>query len=165
MLLRLMVMMPPSPLLLLLSLRVLSLLSLVWSWLAVDQGGGKTRSLLIGINYVGQQGELAGCHNDVAMMKAYIGTHVSCTKGTWLLLSTRPNSLLPWPPRSFGDAFVDYAYVRYQGLSCFVVILCFRGAKRLCTCLRFLLLPFGFALLSCPKQSLPLEIDGSHKRG
>lgn len=42
-----------------------------------SQGGGKTRSLLIGINYTGQQGQLAGCHNDVDMMKNYITTHVS----------------------------------------------------------------------------------------
>ena len=41
-----------------------------------QQGGGKTKSLLIGINYVGQQGQLAGCHNDVDMMKKYITTHV-----------------------------------------------------------------------------------------
>lgn len=44
-------------------------------YLINPSGGGKTRSLLIGINYVGQQGELAGCHNDVSMMKAYIATH------------------------------------------------------------------------------------------
>lgn len=37
-------------------------------------GGGKKRALLIGINYVGQQGELKGCHNDVVMMKQYIET-------------------------------------------------------------------------------------------
>ncbi|CAB1101079.1 unnamed protein product [Ectocarpus sp. CCAP 1310/34] len=38
-------------------------------------GGGSTKCLLIGINYIGQQGELAGCHNDVDMMKEYITTH------------------------------------------------------------------------------------------
>ncbi|CAM9316885.1 unnamed protein product [Ectocarpus sp. 6 AP-2014] len=38
-------------------------------------GGGSTKCLLIGINYIGQQGELAGCHNDVDMMKKYITTH------------------------------------------------------------------------------------------
>uniref|UniRef100_A0A7S0EWY7 Peptidase C14 caspase domain-containing protein n=1 Tax=Hanusia phi TaxID=3032 RepID=A0A7S0EWY7_9CRYP len=31
-----------------------------------------TKALLIGINYVGQQGELRGCHNDVLQMKDYI---------------------------------------------------------------------------------------------
>lgn len=33
---------------------------------------GKTRALLIGINYYGQSGELAGCVNDVKMMKRAI---------------------------------------------------------------------------------------------
>lgn len=41
-----------------------------------EKGGGSTKCLLIGINYIGQQGELAGCHNDVDMMKKYITTHV-----------------------------------------------------------------------------------------
>lgn len=62
-----------------------------------EQGGGKTRSLLIGINYVGQQGELAGCHNDVKMMKAYIATHVSCRIDVALsfsLSTTHPISYL-----------------------------------------------------------------------
>ncbi len=40
------------------------------------QGSGKTKCLLIGINYIGQQGQLNGCHNDVDMMKKYITTHV-----------------------------------------------------------------------------------------
>lgn len=35
-------------------------------------GGGIKRALLIGINYVGQQGELKGCVNDVATMKTFI---------------------------------------------------------------------------------------------
>ena len=30
------------------------------------------RAVLIGINYVGQQGELSGCHNDVRNMKEYL---------------------------------------------------------------------------------------------
>jgi len=33
---------------------------------------GTKRAVMIGINYVGQQGELAGCHNDVGNMKRYI---------------------------------------------------------------------------------------------
>ncbi|KAL1495267.1 hypothetical protein AB1Y20_017127 [Prymnesium parvum] len=41
----------------------------------VGGGGGKKRALLIGINYVGQQGELRGCHNDVLSMKQYIEKH------------------------------------------------------------------------------------------
>mmetsp|Transcript_41601 Transcript_41601/g.50616 ORF Transcript_41601/g.50616 Transcript_41601/m.50616 type:complete len:313 (-) Transcript_41601:202-1140(-) len=37
-----------------------------------DGATGQRRALLIGINYVGQQGELSGCHNDVGNMKKYI---------------------------------------------------------------------------------------------
>jgi len=33
---------------------------------------GTRRAVMIGINYVGQEGELAGCHNDVLNMKEYI---------------------------------------------------------------------------------------------
>jgi len=33
---------------------------------------GARRALLIGINYVGQQGELSGCHNDVKNIKQYL---------------------------------------------------------------------------------------------
>jgi metacaspase-1 len=38
----------------------------------VVSGGGTKRALLIGINYVGQQGQLSGCHNDVANIKEYL---------------------------------------------------------------------------------------------
>lgn len=38
-----------------------------------DSGfAGAKRAVLIGINYVGQQGELSGCHNDVGNMRRYI---------------------------------------------------------------------------------------------
>jgi len=37
-----------------------------------DGFSGTKRAVLIGINYVGQQGELAGCHNDVLNMKEYL---------------------------------------------------------------------------------------------
>lgn len=33
---------------------------------------GTRRAVLIGINYVGQSGELSGCHNDCMNMKSYI---------------------------------------------------------------------------------------------
>lgn len=38
----------------------------------VGDGGGTRRALLIGINYVGQQGQLSGCHNDVGNIKDYL---------------------------------------------------------------------------------------------
>ena len=39
-----------------------------------DENGAR-RSLFIGINYVGQQGELRGCHNDVLAMKKLVARH------------------------------------------------------------------------------------------
>lgn len=33
---------------------------------------GRRRAILIGINYVGQKGELRGCHNDVKNIKNYL---------------------------------------------------------------------------------------------
>jgi hypothetical protein len=40
----------------------------------ISQDGydGTRRALMIGINYVGQNGELSGCHNDVLNMKEYL---------------------------------------------------------------------------------------------
>eukprot|EP01062_Namystynia_karyoxenos_P048317 TRINITY_DN3673_c0_g2_i1.p1 TRINITY_DN3673_c0_g2~~TRINITY_DN3673_c0_g2_i1.p1 ORF type:complete len:597 (+),score=160.53 TRINITY_DN3673_c0_g2_i1:109-1899(+) len=35
-------------------------------------GGGNKKALLIGINYVGQQGQLGGCHNDVKTIQALL---------------------------------------------------------------------------------------------
>mmetsp|Transcript_4921 Transcript_4921/g.10335 ORF Transcript_4921/g.10335 Transcript_4921/m.10335 type:complete len:333 (-) Transcript_4921:192-1190(-) len=35
-------------------------------------GGGRKRAVLIGINYVGQKGELSGCHNDALNIKEYL---------------------------------------------------------------------------------------------
>lgn len=40
--------------------------------LTPDGFSGTKRAVLIGINYIGQQGELSGCHNDVLNMKEYL---------------------------------------------------------------------------------------------
>ena len=37
-----------------------------------SRGSGQKRALLVGINYVGQDGELSGCFNDVKNMNAYV---------------------------------------------------------------------------------------------
>eukprot|EP00538_Stauroneis_constricta_P000893 CAMPEP_0119554570 /NCGR_PEP_ID=MMETSP1352-20130426/7028_1 /TAXON_ID=265584 /ORGANISM="Stauroneis constricta, Strain CCMP1120" /LENGTH=308 /DNA_ID=CAMNT_0007601183 /DNA_START=15 /DNA_END=941 /DNA_ORIENTATION=+ len=39
---------------------------------STNQNGGAKRAILIGINYVGQKGQLSGCHNDVANIKDYL---------------------------------------------------------------------------------------------
>lgn len=38
----------------------------------VDNPSGTKRAVLIGINYVGQNGELSGCHNDAENIKKYL---------------------------------------------------------------------------------------------
>ena len=38
----------------------------------VDNPSGTKRAVLIGINYVGQDGELSGCHNDAENIKKYL---------------------------------------------------------------------------------------------
>jgi metacaspase-1 len=40
--------------------------------LIVPPGSGRRRALLIGINYVGQKGELTACHNDCLNVKRYL---------------------------------------------------------------------------------------------
>ena len=37
-----------------------------------DGGDGTKRAVLIGINYLGQQGQLSGCHNNALNMKKYL---------------------------------------------------------------------------------------------
>ena len=37
-----------------------------------DDNYGTKRAVMIGINYVGQSGQLSGCHNDVKNMKEYL---------------------------------------------------------------------------------------------
>jgi metacaspase-1 len=36
---------------------------------------GRRRALLVGINYIGQNGQLSGCHNDVLNVKQYISQY------------------------------------------------------------------------------------------
>ena len=38
----------------------------------IGQVTGKRKALFIGINYVGQKGELRGCHNDVKNIRAFL---------------------------------------------------------------------------------------------
>ena len=47
-------------------------LDVVKTPLEFSEGSGKKRALLVGINYVGQNGELRGCQNDVLNVKKYI---------------------------------------------------------------------------------------------
>jgi len=91
--------------------------------LVPDYVRGIKRAVMIGINYIGQEGCLSGCHNDVCNMKAYLidvlgfkdenivvlmddGQHIPPTKSNILL------SLLTLCKKSkVGDA----AYFHYSG--------------------------------------------------
>jgi len=54
---------------------------------------GTKRAVMIGINYVGQQGELAGCHNDVLNMKEYLmDVHDFKTKDIVVLMDDGVNT-------------------------------------------------------------------------
>jgi metacaspase-1 len=46
-----------------------------------DGFSGTKRALMIGINYIGQQGQLSGCHNDVGNMMEYIKVSLSLSDG------------------------------------------------------------------------------------
>ena len=61
---------------------------------------GTRRAVIIGINYVGQQGELSGCHNDAHNMMEYI-------KGT---MSKYDMSCL-WIDRSSSFQFQTHVFV------------------------------------------------------
>mmetsp|Transcript_1357 Transcript_1357/g.3008 ORF Transcript_1357/g.3008 Transcript_1357/m.3008 type:complete len:312 (+) Transcript_1357:100-1035(+) len=49
-------------------------------------GVGTRRAVLIGINYVGQQGALSGCHNDVKNIKSYLIKHQGFVEKDMLIL-------------------------------------------------------------------------------
>lgn len=79
---------------------------------------GERRAVLIGINYVGQQGELSGCHNDVMNVKYYLcDVHGFDERNITVLLDdgkhedpTRKNIL---------DAYMDLVSQSQPGDSCF----------------------------------------------
>ena len=60
------------------------------------QSNGRTKALYIGINYVGQQGELRGCHNDVIIMKQYVESQGFNPQNAYVLMDdgqhNTPNS-------------------------------------------------------------------------
>eukprot|EP00929_Paragymnodinium_shiwhaense_P091573 TRINITY_DN51494_c0_g2_i1.p1 TRINITY_DN51494_c0_g2~~TRINITY_DN51494_c0_g2_i1.p1 ORF type:complete len:342 (-),score=60.84 TRINITY_DN51494_c0_g2_i1:364-1389(-) len=51
-----------------------------------DNSSGRCRSVLIGINYVGQSGELSGCHNDVHTMREFLISEGFSEDNMWVLM-------------------------------------------------------------------------------
>lgn len=84
---------------------------------------GTKRAVLIGINYVGQNGELAGCHNDVLNMKEYLmDVHGFTEENMTILLDdgvhedpTRVNILNAYKQLVKDSQPGDVAYCHYSG--------------------------------------------------
>lgn len=58
-------------------------------------GNGTRRALLVGINYLGQNGQLSGCHNDVLNIKQYLIKHQGYLEQNILILIDDGNHHFP----------------------------------------------------------------------
>lgn len=63
--------------------------------LLAKNGGRAKRALFIGINYIGQQGELRGCHNDVAMIQKLVTTRLDFNPSETRVLMDDGKSIEP----------------------------------------------------------------------
>jgi hypothetical protein len=84
---------------------------------------GRRRAILIGINYVGQNGQLSGCHNDVGNIKRYLTKVQGFNESEMLILMDDGQHHSP-TRRNIEDAFrrmVQYSnagdcvFVHYSG--------------------------------------------------
>lgn len=84
---------------------------------------GAKRAILIGINYVGQQGQLSGCHNDVKNIKRYLIEKEGFQEKDMLILMDDGQHHQP-TRRNIIDAFTritqyskagDVVFVHYSG--------------------------------------------------
>jgi len=84
---------------------------------------GRKRAILIGINYVGQQGQLSGCHNDVKNIKKYL-TEVQGFNESEMLILMDDGNHHPPTRKNIIDAFKrigeysnagDVVFVHYSG--------------------------------------------------
>ena len=82
-----------------------------------------TNILTVGINYVGQQGQLSGCHNDVGNIKKYLIEHQGFREQEMLILMDDGRHHSP-TKRNIEDAFKriteysqagDTVFVHYSG--------------------------------------------------
>lgn len=88
-----------------------------------DSAPKKKRAILMGINYVGQNGELNGCHNDVKNIKRYLIEHQGFQEQDMLILMD-DGRCNPPTRRNIMDAFTritqyseagDVVFVHYSG--------------------------------------------------
>lgn len=84
---------------------------------------GRRRAILIGINYVGQQGQLSGCHNDLHNIKNYLVNAQGFRTSDMLVLMDDGRNHPP-SKRNIEDAFKrvteysqagDVVFIHYSG--------------------------------------------------
>ncbi len=89
----------------------------------VPPGSGRRRALLIGINYVGQEGQLTACHNDVHNIREFL-TEVYGFKESEMLILMDDARHHPPTRRNIEDAMIrltrysqpnDVAFVSFSG--------------------------------------------------
>ena len=87
------------------------------------QVNGRRRAVLIGINYIGQNGQLSGCHNDVKNIKRYLISHQGFQESEMLVLMDDGRHNAP-TKKNITDAFTricqysqpgDVVFVHYSG--------------------------------------------------
>lgn len=93
--------------------------------LTPDNFSGTKRAVLIGINYVGQSGELSGCHNDVLNIKDYIEDVHGFTEENMTILMddglhsdpTRANIMAAYTSITEDSQPGDVVFLHYSGKS------------------------------------------------
>jgi len=89
----------------------------------VPPGSGRRRALLIGINYVGQEGQLKACHNDVHNIREFL-TQVYGFKESEMLILMDDGKHHPPTRRNIEDGMIrltrysqpgDVAFVSFSG--------------------------------------------------
>ena len=89
----------------------------------VPPGSGRRRALLIGINYVGQEGQLTACHNDVHNIREFLTEVYGFKESEMLILMDDARNLAP-TKRNIEDAMIrltrysqpnDVAFVSFSG--------------------------------------------------
>ena len=86
---------------------------------------GTKRAILIGINYVGQTGQLSGCHNDCLNMKDYVTKTYGIEEGNVVVLMddgkhtepTRANILAAYAEAVAISESGDALFCHYSGMS------------------------------------------------
>jgi hypothetical protein len=85
----------------------------------VPAGSGRRRALLIGINYVGQEGALTACHNDVNNLREFLTEVYGFKEGEMLILMDDGKHHPP-TRRNIEDAMIRLTRYSQPGDVCFI---------------------------------------------